>query len=151
MDKSLMDRRMSAMANERLYGTAALAFVEGADQMAGQKHTLQRNLLNERSEAWLKEHTQDGIISATTEEMTTFMGQRDAAYLLAGKSEQVWSDASRNFKQMVQDKVAFSATINAKEVDAQAAKESLEAAVSSMVKVLSGAAGAFGTMVPFLF
>jgi len=150
VDKELMSMRQAVVANEQLYGAAAMKFADGADQMAGMKHTLQRDLLGERTVTWVKDHTKDGIVTATPAEINTMLVQRDAAYRQLGESESVWRTTVSDFRRLVADKMALSAAVYAREENAQRAKESLAAATDSLTKGLVGAASAAAVVVPLM-
>jgi hypothetical protein len=150
MDKSLMEMRAAANANEKLYAAASLKFVDVADQMALFKHMLQSNIIRERGDAWLLAHTKDGVVTASAEDFATMLTKRDADATQLGESKSVWLQTAGDYRRMISDKQAFSALIYSKEVDAQAAKESLDEATNSVVKALIGAASTAAIAVPLL-
>jgi hypothetical protein len=152
LDKEMLNVRQAANANEKLYAAAELGFASSADQIASQKHMLQRQFLNQADTMWMKDHTgPDGTVTAGAKDFAMMLSQRDAAYSQLGQSETVWHTTVENFRRMVTDKQTFSATIYAKEVDAQAAKDSFAAATDSLVKVLAGAVPVVATLLPFAF
>jgi hypothetical protein len=151
LDKTLMDMRAQANANERLYAEASLKFVDAADQMATFKHMLQTQILSERNKVWLLEHTtKDGIVQATPEDFAAMLAKRDADAAQLGESKSVWSQVASDYRRMITDKRTFSEVIFAKEVNAQAAKESLQASTDSVIKALSGAVGTAAIALPLL-
>ena len=128
-----------------------MKFADGADQMAGMKHELQKNLLAERTSTWIKEHTVNGVVTATPQEMNTMFTQRDAAQAQLAKSVEVWTQTVSDFRRMINDKMAFSAQLFAREADAQRAKDEQRNAGDSLIKTIIGAGVSAATFIPIAF
>ena len=149
LDKALMDMRGQAAANERLYAQAADKFAGVYEQLSEQKHAFQKQLIVQAEVIWMDKHTQGGVVQASPEEFVKMLNQRDAAWQLyedsRAKSKQVVVD----YRQMVRDKLAFTEVLFAKEQNAQAAKESLQASLDSLAKMAIGAAPAIVSFLAF--
>ena len=150
LDKQLSLMRQESAGNEKLYGAACMKFVDVSDQMAVFKHQLQRMIVTEREKNWVLEHTRNGVVSASPEDFQAMLAKRDADAGQLALSQSVWSQTAGDFRRMIADKMAFSAQIYAREVDAQKAKESLQAATDSLLKAAIGAAGTAAIALPLL-
>jgi len=150
LDAELMNIRQQAAANEKLYAVAALKYADAFQQLADQKHEFQAYLIEVEGDKWLEEHTRDGLVQASPDEFAEMLAKRDSRYQALEASRGAATQGVRDFRQMVNDKVAFTTAIYAKEVDAQKAKESAAAALDSVIKALGGAAGAAAVAIPLM-
>lgn len=150
LDEALMNVREQVVTNEALYSRATLKFSDAFQTLADQKHQFQRYLIEVEGDQWIDDHTKDGLVQATPEDFSSMLAKRDERLKTLESSEGSASQMLRDFRQMVNDKVALATAVYGKEVEAQKAKESLSASVDSIVKVLGGVAGAAAVAIPIL-
>lgn len=150
LDQELMNIRAQALGNERLYAEATLRFAEQFERLSGQKHEFQKYLIDVEGDQWIDEHTKDGVVQASPDDFAAMLAKRDSRRKDLESSQGASSEAVRNFRRMIADKLAFSTLIYEKEVDAQEARDSLSAACDSVIKVIGGVVASAGITIPIL-
>ncbi len=151
MDKAQFALHQEQHNNITTFGAVSTAYADAADDMAGKKHALQRDIIDRVDAAWKRDHTNEhGQIVASAAELDTWLGQRDTALSELAKSRETWSRVGQAFRKAISDLVAVSDVIAAKDVDVQKAKEQMHETSKAILNVITsaGVGISMGALIP---